>query len=315
MSLRPTPLHLNVEDRLKLEDILRSGRTSERVRAQCQILLLGDEGHPNAAIASQLNLTRSTVLKWRRRFRQGRFDALEAPRGPIHRQASRAERLRSLLAQRPPQGWTVRALADAAGFSVATVQRTLSAHGLTPNPRRPSGGVENRSLADVVGLRGLHMHAPFHVVVLEVEPGSGEGGCPPSTSPAEPGDPAWLLHLLLRSLEGLRQLEGGTPPSSFALFQFLTDLKAAPTGRHLWCLTDAPLPAAGLERLADVRPDIRIDVVEAGAAWQRAMRTQIIPALHARRVQGGCAPLDLSVAALERFIGEGAPDPFQWQGA
>lgn len=319
MPLRPTPLHLDVEDRLRLEDLLRSRRTPDRLRVQCQILLLGAEGHANAAIASRLNLTRSTVLKWRRRFRKGTFGALgpvsEAPASDLRRQ--RVERLKALLQAAPSGGWTVRALAQATGMSVATVQRTLATHGLSPNPRgrgRRWDGAWRTGWRDLVG---LYVHAPWHAVVLEGEadPGATDGTGPGlDARRAAPGDPAWLLHILLRSLEGLQQGGAEGAPSAFGFWRFLLDLPPPAEGRVRWCLSDAPLPEEGLAQLARLRPELRFLPLGARDPWSQMLRSRLIPSLHARWEASGCPSLGAALEALEGFLHREAEGAFSWHG-
>ena len=140
------PLPLRIEDRLLLEDKVRSRRTPERIRQRCQIILLGAEGKANAAIAGQLQVDRSTVQEWRRRFGAGQIEAIledaagqPGPPDP----GPRGRHLAHLLDQPPPDGaqaWTVRALARVSGYSLATVQRQLGSAGLRISPRRSRGG-------------------------------------------------------------------------------------------------------------------------------------------------------------------------------
>ncbi len=321
MSLRAVPLSLAVEDRLKLEDLLRSQRTPERLRLQCQILLMGAEGRPNSAIASHLKLTRSTVMKWRRRYREGRFHPLSEGRGrssALSVEAARLDRLKGLMELPPPLGlpaWTIRALAEASALSPATVQRTLASHGLSPNPRRSAQTLDLRKLSGVVDLLGIYLHAPYHAVVLELDPWA-ERRAPESLGAApNPGEPAWMFHLHLRSLEGLRQLDGFTTHYTSNFWRFLSELQPRTPGHQLWCLTDAPVISNYLRQLERERPDLHFTCFGPGQEWLSALKTWIIPILHRRQTLGECPSLEASAQALESFIRGNAPDPFLWKSA
>jgi len=128
MTRPALPLPLGFEDRLLLEDRLRSRKTSERLRLRCQIVLLGAEGLANALIASRLKVTRSTVLEWRRRFAEGGIRILtegENEKSQSNVRMDRVKQIRDLLETPPPGGataWTVR-LGMFSNSMVTTSQR------------------------------------------------------------------------------------------------------------------------------------------------------------------------------------------------
>jgi transposase len=127
-------------------------------------------------VARKLGVTRSTVGKWRERFRLERLEGLlDEPRPGAPRQISDAkiEEVVTRTLESMPENrthWTTRAMAESIGLSQTAVVRIWHAFGLQPHR------VENFKLSkdpqfvekvrDVVG---LYMNPPEHAVVLCVD--------------------------------------------------------------------------------------------------------------------------------------------------
>lgn len=321
MTLPASALQLPIRDRLLLEDVITSRRTPERLRLRCRILLLAAEGVANSVIAARLGVTRSTVLDWRRRFEEGGLGAVmdEPSTGRGARIAEdRTELIRDLLQAAPPEGagsWTVRTLAKAAACSPATVQRVLESTGLRVNPRRGDSGLEPGLLMGMVDLVGFYLHSPYHTLAVEVDPLLvGEGSDLPPLSP-KPGEPAWLLHLHLRSIEGIRQLDGRSTHYSSSFWGFLSGLRPHRPGNIIWCITDTPLHSDCRAQLESGEPGLRITTLEAGQDWLNAMKASILPMLQMHIRQGRCPSVLASIQALEFFLREDVPDPLQWRNS
>ncbi len=60
------------EERQNLEKLARGRRTPVRLAQRSAIVLLAAEGNENKEIASQLEITRETVGRWRRRYAESR---------------------------------------------------------------------------------------------------------------------------------------------------------------------------------------------------------------------------------------------------
>ncbi len=147
-SSRP-PFDLDPPARRALERILR-GRDPGTVRAptrgrppraalRARILLLAAEGLSNRGIAKRLQISRPTVILWRRRFVQSGAAALakDAPRTGRPRVVDSTTIESIVRAARdtvpfPATRWTVRAMAAAYGVSRATVHRIFRKHGVRP---------------------------------------------------------------------------------------------------------------------------------------------------------------------------------------
>jgi len=319
MTRPALPLPLGLEERLLLEDRLRSRKTSERLRLRCQIVLLGAEGLANSLIASRLKVTRSTVLEWRRRFVEGGIRTLAeegCERNQTESRMDRERQVRDLLETPPPEGasaWTVRALAKAANCSPASIQRMLEAADLRVNPRRSNSRIDLGWVAGTVDVAGFYLHSPYHTVALEVDPGKVSAPTAALLPAPKPGETAWLLHLHLRSLEGLRQMEPRSTHYSSTFWRFLSELQPKTPGNLVWCLTDTPLHPEHLRQLEFEKEFLRITCLEPGLGWLETMKRTIIPSLQNHVHQGRCPSIQASIQALETFIRNGAQDPLQWR--
>lgn len=147
MSAKKYIVSLTKEERRSLGALLKAGKAKARKIARAHILLLADEGKPDAAIAEALHVGLSTVARIRERFVEGGVEwALnERPRpGGQRKLDGKAEAfLIATACTKAPAGrqrWTMQLLADrlvevglVEGISDETVRRTLkkgqSSHG------------------------------------------------------------------------------------------------------------------------------------------------------------------------------------------
>ena len=110
---------LTSEEKEKLRRYLNRGRASARSLTRARILLLADEGRSNDDIKSALNMSKTTISRIRRRYRESglEFALNEKPRsGAPPKIDGRIEsQLICLACSEPPIGrskWTLRLLAD-----------------------------------------------------------------------------------------------------------------------------------------------------------------------------------------------------------
>jgi transposase len=144
---------------------------------RAEVLLLAADGISNVEIAERCEVSRPTVLAWRKQFEaEGltRFGQVAKGRGakPSIPEETIAQIVR-LTTQTTPEGgthWSVRAMAEKTGISPASVQRIWSELGLKPH-RVETFKVSNdprfeEKLVDVVG---LYLNPPDQAVVLCVD--------------------------------------------------------------------------------------------------------------------------------------------------
>jgi transposase len=161
----------------RLQSLVKSGKTAQKVAMRARIVLLAGEGVANHAIAARLSIGRPTVLLWRKRFADaGVPGLLKDARRPGRKKAVAPEVVQRVveatLHTTPPGAthWTIRTMARAQGLSRMTVQRIWKQHGLQPHRvetfklSRDPHFVEK--LRDVVG---LYLDPPDKALVLSVD--------------------------------------------------------------------------------------------------------------------------------------------------
>jgi len=170
-------LHVDDNQRKRLSDLARSGKTPQKIALRARIVLRAGEGQANHAIAKELGVSRPTVLLWRERFAQRGVPGIlkDAPR-PGRRKAISAEVVKQVveatLNGTPPgeTHWSVRTMAKAQGLSRMTVQRIWKQHRLQPHLlgsfKFSNDPLFVEKLRDVVG---LYLNPPEHALVLSVD--------------------------------------------------------------------------------------------------------------------------------------------------
>jgi transposase len=166
-----TKIVLNDEERVELESLARSKRTSVRLAQRAKIVLMAADGKRNIDIAEALDIGRIQVARWRERFASDRLAGIERdlPRGAPPARVDVA-RLVELTTQSKPDAsthWSTRKMAAKLGVHSSTVSRLWRANGLKPHlvrgfkVSRDPKFVEK--LEDIVG---LYMSPPDHALVL-----------------------------------------------------------------------------------------------------------------------------------------------------
>jgi len=170
-------LAMSQEQRATLEAWIRAKTTSQRVVLRSRICLLGADGKSNNAIAKQLNVSRPTVLLWRKRFEtQGPTGLAEdAPHGPSSRRLD-SEKVKTIVEttlQTTPADatqWSTRTLAEKIGVSHATVARIWEAHGLQPHRVETFKlSKDKRFVEKLTDVVGLYLNPPDKALVLCVD--------------------------------------------------------------------------------------------------------------------------------------------------
>ncbi len=174
MNKPAPPLPLSNLDREVLEGWLRRHNTAQQIAQRARIVLYAADGWSNTDIATELGVSRPTVIEWRKRFQAEGVDALTRIRsGRGRKPRISAKTIRAIVEatlHRKPKGathWSCRTMAKAHNVSPATVQRIWDAHGLQPHRSetfklsRDPQFVEK--LTDIVG---LYLNPPDKAAVL-----------------------------------------------------------------------------------------------------------------------------------------------------
>lgn len=169
-------LKITSENRRELEQIVRSGKTEQRIALRARIVLGAADGRSNNALAEELKTSRPTVIDWRRRFAQGGIESLyeNRPRGRSFQPLTRAKEAEIVTRTQaaPPNAtqWSCRSAAQLCGISKASVQRVWHANGLKPHLVKTFKLSNDpnfiEKLEDVVG---LYMNPPENALVFCID--------------------------------------------------------------------------------------------------------------------------------------------------
>lgn len=173
MSGKASPVTLSAEEKRTLENLANSRTAPYRKVQRARIILLAAEGRTNTAIAQEVRLQRSMVVRWRQRFNAERLAGMDdRPRPGKPRQYSDADRLRviEMACNQKPAGethWSVRTLARASGVGRDTVHQILHQANLKPHQVGSfSMSTDPDFAAQVVDVVGLYTHPPEKAMVL-----------------------------------------------------------------------------------------------------------------------------------------------------
>ncbi|MCA9455477.1 MAG: helix-turn-helix domain-containing protein, partial [Nitrospira sp.] len=76
MFTAATALPCDAKQKKRLEDLVRAGKTPQKVALRAKIVLLAARGLSNNRIAKEMQTTRPTVLLWRTRFERFGYPGL-----------------------------------------------------------------------------------------------------------------------------------------------------------------------------------------------------------------------------------------------
>jgi len=174
---RACVIQLRKGEQKMLERWARGRRVEARVVLRAKIVLAAAQGKENRQIAQEVGTNRMTAGLWRRRFSEGRLEAIrkDAPRGgrpATRRQALYARIVERTTKTRPKSAthWSVRTLSQAMKVSPSMVHRVWRASQLKPHLSR-TFKVSNdpRFVEKVEDVVGLYLNPPEHALVLSVD--------------------------------------------------------------------------------------------------------------------------------------------------
>lgn len=170
-------LAIDENQRKRLQSLVRSGKTPQKIALRARIVLLAAEGTPNNAIAGQVGTSRPTVLLWRQRFsRLGVSGIMKDAKRPGRKKAISEELIKQIVEKTlhsRPAGqthWSTRTMAKEVGLSHDTIHRIWKQHRLAPHRvetfklSKDPKFVEK--LRDIVG---LYLDPPEKALVISVD--------------------------------------------------------------------------------------------------------------------------------------------------
>jgi transposase len=169
-------LVLTDHERSELERLARSRSGKAAVFRRARIILKCASGLNDIEVAEELETTRETVGKWRRRFFTDRLDGLyDEPRSGAPRKIDDevVERIIDLTLNSKPRKatlWSVRFLAEETGVSRTSIHEIWRAFGLQPHRSETfSLSTDPQFIEKVRDVVGLYMNPPANALVLCVD--------------------------------------------------------------------------------------------------------------------------------------------------
>lgn len=163
------------EERSKLEGLVRSGKTEQRLLRRISIVLAFADGLDVKGVARRCGCNRETARLWRNRWVQDGLDGLsDAPgrgRKAIYTGDEEAKIIAATLeAPEDETHWSTRRLAKKVKVSKSTVQRIWNRNRLQPHLQKTFKYSNDPELAEkVIDIVGLYMDPPEKALVLSVD--------------------------------------------------------------------------------------------------------------------------------------------------
>jgi len=168
---------LDPEQRKLAEQQARARSLPARVVERARIVLRAAAGQQDKQIAAELKITPEKAARWRNRFLEGGWAALQkdAPRPgrpPVITEAQ-VKQVVDKTTQEKPEAvthWSTRTMAAAVGMSEASVRRIWHAHGLKPHLVKGFKVSKDPQFAEKLeAIVGLYLNPPEHAIVLSVD--------------------------------------------------------------------------------------------------------------------------------------------------
>ncbi len=168
---------VNASDQGQLEAIVAGRNRQAKHVERAAVVLACSQGNPVQRVAAQLGVSRTRVWRWQRRFAEEGIDGLLRDKtrkpGKVPIPAETVARVVAMTCMDPPHEathWTGRAMAEAVGISLRSVQRIWQAHKLQPHRVRSFKRSRDPDFATkLVDIVGLYLDPPMQAVVLSID--------------------------------------------------------------------------------------------------------------------------------------------------
>ena len=169
-------LKLSPCERQRLQNWSKRRKTAQALALRARIILLAARNWNNIEVADELQITRQTVGRWRRRFIEKRLQGLlDEPRPGAPRKMSDAdiEQVITKTLESTPRGathWSTRSMAKATGMSQTAISRIWRAFALQPHRSKTFKISRDPLFVDKVrDVVGLYLNPPDKALVLCVD--------------------------------------------------------------------------------------------------------------------------------------------------
>ena len=168
---------LSAADREQLATVAADRNRPRKHVERARIVLASADRQSAQRVAQIIGVSRPTVWRWQQRFAESGVEGLlrdktrKPGKTPIAAEAT--ARVVALTCTEPPHQathWTYRAMAQATGISLGSVQRIWRAHKLQPHRLRTfKRSRDPRFAAKLADIVGLYVDPPAHAVVLSID--------------------------------------------------------------------------------------------------------------------------------------------------
>jgi transposase len=243
-------LALTDDERATLQRWARRAKSSQALALRCRIVLACASGASNAAVATQLGISRPTVTKWRSRFVARRLEGLaDEPRPGAARTISdtQVEQVLVTTLETTPKDathWSTRSLARQLGMSQSAISRIWRAFGLRPHLVDTFKLSTDPQFIDKVrDVVGLYLNPPQAAMVLCVDEKTSVQALDRTAPilPLLPGVPQRQTHDYVR--HGTTNLYAALDVASGKVISQLTARHRATEFKRFLALVDAQVPA------------------------------------------------------------------------
>jgi transposase len=332
---------VSASDRGRLEAIASDRNRPQKHAERARVVLASLAGDPLQRVAARLGVSRPMIWRWQQRFAEAGVDGLLRDKtrkpGKPPLAAETVARVVALTCAEPPHQathWTGRAMAEAAGISLSSVQRIWAAHKLQPHRvrsfKRSRDPAFATKLTDIVG---LYLDPPAHAVVLSIDEKSQIQALDRTQPglPMKPGRCGTMTHDYKRHgtttlFAALNVLDGRVIGRCMQqhrheeFIRFLNDIeRAVPTGKLIEAVVDNyathkhPKVKAWLKR----HPRWTFHFTPTSGSWLNAVEN-FFSVLTRKRIRRGSfhSLVDLQ-AAIKRYLAEhnAEPKPFVWKAS
>src|SRR4051812_6030321 len=326
---------ISAGDRARLEAIVANRNRAQKHVTRARLVLLSADRLAVATVARRAGVGRAAVWRWQRRYAEEGVDGLlrdqtrkpgKAPLG-----GALVRRGVALTCAEPPgetTHWTGRAMAEAVGASLRSVQRIWAAHKLQPHRVRTFKRSRDPAFhAKLETIVGLYMAPPRHAVVLSVDEKSQIQALDRTQPglPIKPGKCGTMTYDYKRNgtttlFAAINVLDGTVLGRCMKrhrhqeFLRFLNTVEAAvPAGKLVHCILDNYGTQKHPKVLAR-HPRWTFHFTPTSGSWLNAVES-FFSALTRRRLRRGvfCSIVELQ-AAINRYIDEhnDDPAPFVW---
>ena len=172
-------IQLSETEQEHLKQIIHKRTSPQQLVLRAKIIMMTSQGHPIRDIMNQLQTTRVTISKWKKRFLEKGLDGLADLQRPGRKPRYSAEIRHKIAAEacNPPPGrthWTIRDLARHLQVDRGLVERVLKEEAIKPHlVKYYHHSTDPEFEAKMLNIIGLYLNPPENAMVLSVDEKTG----------------------------------------------------------------------------------------------------------------------------------------------